>query len=79
MHLLETADEWPFLKEAVATEEGATAGDKEQQQSSQERLFCDMLMGEPFYYRVRRCLLRPYWEGGVIYGFILLFTNLIAA
>lgn len=49
VHLLETAEEWPFLKEALAGDGAISeAGD-----GQQEYLLCDALIGEPFYYRVR--------------------------
>lgn len=51
MHLLESADEWPFLK-AVIAHEGAS----EAAEGQQEHLLCDALVGEPFYYRVRTIL-----------------------
>lgn len=50
MHLLESADEWPFLKEMLA---GEGAGSEEAGGGKQEHLLCDALIGEPFYYRVR--------------------------
>lgn len=53
IHILETAEEWPFLKEAVAPEADGAVGGEEQQERPQERLLCDLLMGDPFYYRVR--------------------------
>lgn len=49
VHLLETAEEWPFLKEALAGDDAfPEAGD-----GQQEHLLCDALIGEPYYYRVR--------------------------
>lgn len=49
MHLLEAADEWPFLREVVGKAGGDEAGEEE---GKQEHLLCDALVGEPFYYRV---------------------------
>lgn len=56
MYMLETAEEWPFLREAIVeggvlTAGGGGDGDQQQQQE-QQHLLCDVLMGEPFYYRV---------------------------
>lgn len=51
IHLLESADEWPFLKELVLKE-----GTHEAEEGQQEHLLCDILMGEPFYYRVSRLI-----------------------
>lgn len=54
MHLLEAADEWPFLKEVVGKASGGEAGEEEEEEEEgrQEHLLCDALVGEPFYYRV---------------------------
>lgn len=50
MHLLEGADEWPFLRELVGKRgDDVEAGEEGGQQ---EHLLCDALIGEPFYYRV---------------------------
>lgn len=51
MHLLEAADEWPFLREVVGKADGGKAGE-EGEEGKQEHLLCDALVGEPFYYRV---------------------------
>lgn len=50
MHLLESADEWPFLREVVGKGDGGEAEEKDEGQ--QEHLLCDAIMGEPFFYRV---------------------------
>ena len=52
VHLLEAADEWPFLREMVGGADGGEAGEGAGQESKQEHLLCDALVGEPFYYRV---------------------------
>lgn len=58
MHLLEAADEWPFLREVVGKGGGGEAEEEEEEEEGkQEHLLCDAIMGEPFYYRVRRCCL----------------------
>ncbi|CAM9327937.1 unnamed protein product [Sphacelaria rigidula] len=57
IHILETAEEWPFLKEAVAPEADGAVGGEEQQERPQERLLCDSLMGDPFYYRMQSLVL----------------------
>lgn len=51
VHLLEAADEWPFLREVVGKADGGEAGDGGEE-GKQEHLLCDALVGEPFYYRV---------------------------
>lgn len=51
MHLLEAADEWPFLREVVG-KAGDGEGGKGGEEGKQEHLLCDALVGEPFYYRV---------------------------
>lgn len=58
MHLLEAADEWPFLREVVGNA-GDGDGDGEEG-SKQEHLLCDALVGEPFYYRVSDTKLPSY-------------------
>lgn len=54
MHLLESADEWPFLREVIG--KGGDDGGEEEEETAgegrQEHLLCDALVGEPFYYRV---------------------------
>lgn len=56
MHLLEAADEWPFLREVVGKADGGEAGEEG---GEQEHLLCDALVGEPFYYKVSECRYRP--------------------
>lgn len=58
MHLLEAADEWPFLREVVG-KAGDGDGDGEEG-GKQEHLLCDALVGEPFYYRVSGTKLPSY-------------------
>lgn len=54
IHLLQSEYEWPFLKEvAPEAEEGGSAEGEGEGEGQQERLLCDALIGEPFYYRVR--------------------------
>lgn len=56
--LLQSEYEWPFLKEVAAGEGGSAEGEGEgEEEGQQERLLCDALIGEPFYYRVRPCSL----------------------
>ena len=56
MHLLEAADEWPFLREVVGKAgDGEAGGDG----GKQEHLLCDALVGEPFYYRVSGTYMLP--------------------
>lgn len=52
MHLLEAADEWPFLREVVGNGGGSEAEEEEVEEGKQEHLLCDAIVGEPFYYRV---------------------------
>lgn len=62
IHLLQSEYEWPFLKEVSAGEGGSAEGE-----GQQERLLCDALIGEPFYYRVRPCRLAVR-RGSVVFG-----------
>ena len=59
VHLLESADEWPFLKEALAGP--GTVFEEGEGEANQEHLLCDALVGEPFYYRVRDDLVVFKW------------------
>ncbi|CAN0132511.1 unnamed protein product [Scytosiphon promiscuus] len=55
MHLLEGADEWPFLRELVG--KGGDDAEAGGEGAQQEHLLCDALVGEPFYYRMQSLVL----------------------
>lgn len=52
MHLLEAADEWPFLREVIGKGGDGDGEEEAAGEGQQEHLLCDALVGEPFYYRV---------------------------
>ncbi|CAM9336327.1 unnamed protein product [Ectocarpus fasciculatus] len=57
MHLLEAADEWPFLREVIGKGEDGNGEGEAAGEGQQEHLLCDALVGEPFYYRMQSLVL----------------------
>ncbi|CAB1110983.1 unnamed protein product [Ectocarpus sp. CCAP 1310/34] len=57
MHLLEAADEWPFLREVIGKGGDADGEEEAAGEGQQEHLLCDALVGEPFYYRMQSLVL----------------------